>query len=449
MNPTDLADATARALDLLPEGDLAKPDPRHVREPGLTEEARLTKETAAAVWLAVSPLRVAPPEVLHSVLENIHPPDSKYHRGSRPRVYLLSASGWAAAAVIAVLLWPKSTTTEPASKQAHSPAAVNEKGIVESTPLAPPPPRDSSVRKEILKLQERIASLSKNPANLSPEVISLSAPGAVRRTPEEARQRVHSILTRALRSALEIESGAPGDAASLVIERGWVPGGLPVLKEGEIIRHRNFPEKDWQELGLSRSEDGRYIDTTSQIIWSPDPEGRGFVGSKLSAEDDLAGFVQEPDSRNSEPQTLPPPEGFIVANPIDGTIDIILENIPPLTAGSQFVAQTTDARGVTSLFPMTIANNGTLSVRSDSFGLLSNAAVFSGSALSMGSSFHSYSTSPDSLATSSSSNTVGYINGGSMILIFPSGTIPAGFQLVEQGLVPTGGPDRIIVTSDP
>ena len=73
MNPADLADATARTLDLLPPDDPARSDPRLLRDPALAEEARLTRETAAAVWLAVSPLCVAPPDLLQSVIAEIQP----------------------------------------------------------------------------------------------------------------------------------------------------------------------------------------------------------------------------------------------------------------------------------------------------------------------------------------------------------------------------------------
>ena len=42
MHPTDLADATARALDLLDPEDLANSDPRMFRDPHLAGETRQT-----------------------------------------------------------------------------------------------------------------------------------------------------------------------------------------------------------------------------------------------------------------------------------------------------------------------------------------------------------------------------------------------------------------------
>ena len=112
MKSEDIADATARALDLLAPGDPARSDPRLVRDPRLAKEMRLTREAAAAVWLAVSPLEVAPPEVLQAVLEEISPHAASMEKA---RSYLpwLAASGWAAAAAVAFFLWPDAAVVTP------------------------------------------------------------------------------------------------------------------------------------------------------------------------------------------------------------------------------------------------------------------------------------------------------------------------------------------------
>ncbi len=100
MSRTDREDAIAKALDILPPGDGARSDPRLMRDAELAEEARLTRETAADVWLAVSPLRAAPPDVLHNVMAKI---DAKPPAVAKTRRFTpwLAASGWAAAIAVA------------------------------------------------------------------------------------------------------------------------------------------------------------------------------------------------------------------------------------------------------------------------------------------------------------------------------------------------------------
>ena len=113
MSQTDREDAVARALDLLPPDDGAGSDPRLLRNPELVEEARATREAAADVWLATSPLRAAPSDVLHSIMARIEfqAPLADRSRGFFP---WLAASGWAAAAIArsyASSSWPQRSPT--------------------------------------------------------------------------------------------------------------------------------------------------------------------------------------------------------------------------------------------------------------------------------------------------------------------------------------------------
>ena len=432
MNPADLADAAARALDLLPTGDPASSDPRLLREPQLAEEGRLSKDTAAAVWLAVSPLRVAPQDVLQTVMAEIHPPESPKVQRYRAHVFWLAASGWAAAIGIAVLLFPQSKVMREYSTSASAPTPPPQSVGSYFSPIPEAAPRDSSIRKEILKLQEQLARFREDPSVLSPRVVALTAPGAVRRTPEDARKRLHIILTNALRSALEAEGGASGDAASIVIERGWLPGGLPILQQGELIRHRNFPERDWESLGLFRSEDGSYYDSSSQTIWSPDPEGRGFVGRKINTEDQLTGFTQEPIESGAPKKLEASPEGFIVSNSIDGTTDIVVQNVPEVSDGEQLVMQTTNADGCKNEVLLTLdATAETSKPRAVSWNNVSPTSVNSSN--SGAEIFHS----------------TGRATGGSILVSLRNSTIPAGLQLIARDTNLNGQPDRVIVTTEP
>ena len=96
MPRNNLEDATARALDLLPHDDPARSDPRLVRDAKCLEEIRATQEAAADVWLATSPLRAAPPEVLSSLMSKVESRTPLAHRNVKFFPWL-AASGWVAA----------------------------------------------------------------------------------------------------------------------------------------------------------------------------------------------------------------------------------------------------------------------------------------------------------------------------------------------------------------
>ena len=477
MNPADLADATARALDLLPPDDPARSDPRLLRDPELAEQARLTRETAAAVWLAVSPLCVAPPDLLQSVIAEIQPlaPATSV----KPRRYLtwLAASGWAAAAVIAISLWPEPLTTLPptATHPTARETQTHREIVGKATPLPLPTPRDARLRDEVVRLQKRLATLLTDSAQRTPRVISLTAPGAVPRTPEEAQQRLHSILTNALRSALEAVSATSADPASLVIERGWPPGGLTVPEDGGVIRHRHFPEQAWQELGLSRSVNGDYYDASSNTVWSADPEGRGFIGRKITADDDVARFTKEP--KTAPVKTRAAPEGFIIENPVDRSTEIFVENVPDLPPGKQLIVRLTDEAGRTTDLPLepsnTPAAETTPAAPSDAESIpeVSQIAANTGISGPLGfdqslSNYTPSSTIGDltvGVAIPAGVNSTyflqgfgvtathigGYLNAGSLFLNVSNSLISGNFQLLQGDIVPTGQPPTIIVKGGP
>jgi hypothetical protein len=407
MNPADLADATARALDLLPPDDPAATDPRFSRDARFVDEARHAREAAADVWLAVSPLRVAPPDVLQAVLAELAPPVSARPSGNQRLLpWLAAASGWAAAAVIAFSLWPgpsaepagtavtaRPVPTAPAPAQVSAPAPVS---------------RESRLRHEITRLQSRLAEVRPEDPARSPRVLRLSAPGAARRSPEQARHRVREILTGALRSALEAESGAPSDPAALVIERGWPAGGPPVPANGDAIRHRHFPEQSWQELGLKRSENGDYFDPATQVVWTPDPDNRGFLGRKITDDDDPARFKPASESHPpppDKPRTIP--EGFVIENPAEKSTEVVIDEMPPPAEGTERFVVWTDTLHATTTVP--------LSELPAPDGQMANASVAS----------------------------------GSIIFTIPNSKGITSLQIIERPTLPTGQPELIILGSDP
>ncbi len=432
MKSEDMADATCQALDLLPPGDSARSDPRLARDPRLAEEALLARETAAEVWLAVSPLRRAPAEALREILAEIAPEEG----GERSRTaWIFAAAGWAAAIAALVCLWPRDGRKSPARISAAAPVPSDfrqerPRAIARNVPSAV---RDKRSREEILSLKSRLAQIRGKAGGSAPRVIGLRAPGAARVSPEESRRRLQEILAGALRSALEAESGAPDDPASLVIERGWLPGGLAAPADGGEVRHRHFPEHAWRELGLRRNAAGGYFDPASGMIWSPDAQGRGFIGRQATAEDEIAGFrgKDDPEVVDFPPIEQPRtgPEGFVVEDPVERSAEVVIDGLPPPANGSGHVAVITDEAGNRSEIPIVPEAE----IADAAEGLTSHpTAIFSGNPFT-------------------AIGGVGVMNtGGGTLIINLSGTAGiADFQLVERQLVPNGLPDRVIVGSGP
>jgi hypothetical protein len=233
--------------------------------------------------------------------------------------------------------------------------------------------------------------------------MALLAPGGARRSPEEARARVNALLIDALRSALEVERSPTNDPVALVIERGWPPGGLAVPNEADRVRHRNFPESSWRELGLLRSEAGDYFDPLHDLIWSPDPEGRGFLGRKRTAADDLAGFSAEPSIEGTPEKGLARsvPEGFLIEDPLSGTTQVVLDQLPPQAADTETVVRWTAGSG-----PQTASLNA----------LVTNHSI---------------------------------TDTGTMVLNLPNSIGMTSFQILAVPTLPGSGSPRVIVTSEP
>jgi hypothetical protein len=447
MNPADLADATARALDLLDASDSANSDPRLLRDPSLANETRLTREAAADVWLAVSPLRVAPADVLPELMARIDP-SARIGPGSGPRFLpWLAVSGWAAAAALAVFLWPHATAPESGGgrSQLTDEPFPTDKTHQPDPPLALPTSREARIRKDIVRLQERLAIVRRDRANETPRVMNLTAPGTVRRTAEESRQRVQSILTNALRSALETESAAPADPAALVIERGWLPGGLPLPTDGGIIRHRNFPEQTWQEMGLLRSADGEYLDASANTVWSADPDGRGFIGRKITAGEDVTRFTTDPDpaiTKVTKPRTVP--EGFIVENSNEDSAEVVIDQVPAPEPGNGHLMLVTDSAGHTEAIPLTPT-----AVTDASLDSAPPAESGTFSPLVAGWTGAHIVSYPYDNRTSAWLSNATVANLGTIVFTLQGTTNVSSFQLVERPLIPNGQPDKIIVEGGP
>ena len=338
MKPADREDSLLRALDLLPDGDPAKGDPRFVKNPQLAADAWEHRETAVNAWLAVAPLSAAPPEILENVLARISPPEAGEVVEALTWKRWPAILGWAAAIVMACL-WLIDRREAPAVVE--KPPAGSERQVSNGREIVVPLARPGS-RTNDRKLGEEIARLRKaleveSGRGHTPRVRTLSVPGAAAEDPEEARERLQRILINALRSSLEARTGAPGDSASLVIERGWLPQGMSPLRDGETIRHRNFPEDAWADHGLLKANEDAFYDPTNSVIWERDPEGRGFIGRKPTEADDLNQYQRtegtEP-PKSGTPFANAEPSGFLIENPDKPGIDVVIEGIVPPPEGS-------------------------------------------------------------------------------------------------------------------
>ncbi len=370
MTKPDREDAVARALDILPTGDPSASDPRLLRDPALQEEARAAREAAADVWLAVSPLRAAPPDVLHSVMDKIGLPQAAMPERRIRIAPLLAASGWAAAAAIAFCLWPHRPSSQTPVIVAEPPAPASKssdrdrRATVSAAPGRAPALEDHRLEQEVARLKKRFAAFRESESAIAPRVMSLSAPGTSRKTPEETRQRVRAALSGGLRSSMEIESGAPSDPAALVIERGYLPDGLGAPDEGTILRHRNFPQESWEELGLMRSDDGAYYDPSRHLLWTREPSGTSFVGKKVDKDADLSAY-KPPDEIASVTKApyRAEPEGFVIEDPMTNQAEVMIDQVPPPAEGNEQKIVWVDATGATgsmtvNALTMSTANAG-------------------------------------------------------------------------------------------
>ncbi len=350
MKQADREDALLRALDLLPENDPSRTDPKFTGNRELAAGAALARETAVDVWLTASPFVAAPAGVLDRIMERI-PSGARDLPETRPvlRWWKVAAgAGWAASIAIGCM-WFFRPSRPPAAVDAVGVEQVApvvreqwkaSRGAGPSEPSAPPLKDDGGLRGEIARLRRVLETSGQG---RPPRIRELSPPGTVAGDPEESRQRLRKLLINALRSSLEAQTGAPGDPAALVIERGWPVEGIIRMEEGTILRHRNFPEGSWEELGLLKGEEGDYYDPATRMIWSPDPEQRGFIGRPAEAGDDLTLFRAEDPARKgrAEPFAQVEPGGFLIENPEDGSVDAVIEGVkPPADGQTQWLVWT-------------------------------------------------------------------------------------------------------------
>ena len=171
--------------------------------------------------------------------------------------------------------------------------------------------------------------------------------------------------------------------------------------------------------------------------------------------------------------------GTIIENPTENRAEMFVENMPTVPEGKQLVVQFTNAEGVKTETPLLPLETGgvtsTLSGSAD-MGLAHpswfNRSSILGSVTLIGGDFTQFGvgkvvsngvrtnhlsnpatvdSSPAVVSDSTqySSNIVGYLNGGSLIVSFDSNSIPANVQLALRDNSSAGQQDEIIVKSGP
>ncbi|MCW1887373.1 hypothetical protein OKA04_21730 [Luteolibacter flavescens] len=356
MPRTNLDDATAKALDLLPHDDPARSDPRLVRDAQCLEEIRATQETAADVWLATSPLRAAPPEVLSSIMSKVDARTPLAHRNVKFFPWL-AASGWVAAAV-AFILWPRGGEQAPDVAKVGLPTALPSKSVRDTATTLPVPgapadrraiPDDRRMREDLLRYQAQLHNLDEQGALTAPRVLSLHSPNALLPSAEEMQRRV----TNALGWMMELEGGMSADPARLVIKNGWMPESMS-LSDGEYVRHLNFPPNAVEDYALMVSGDGAYYDKANDMIWAKDENGHGYLGRRVTAEDNLSAY-HFPDADTlaaNRVEVRTEPEGLVVEDPMTNTAKVLIDKVKPPQPGYEQVVVWTDTSGNENRIPV-------------------------------------------------------------------------------------------------
>jgi hypothetical protein len=94
------------------------------------------------------------------------------------------------------------------------------------------------------------------------------------------------------------------------------------------------------------SADGSYYDPAKKMVWSPDESGRGYLGRRVTDQDDVDAF-HEPDpalASNAKPlRTLP--EGFVIEDPESNSASVLIDQVPPPAEGNEQVVIWTDTSG--------------------------------------------------------------------------------------------------------
>lgn len=342
---------TLRALDRLSPNEAHELESELANNPALAAELRATEDTIAAVWHAASPLRSAPPEALNYIHGKLHPVRS------RPGLpFTLAALGWAAAIVLAFLLFIRPQSAPPIASIKETPSPVPPS--VSSPPGIPPRPETQAPQPDrqletIRRLRQELVTL--HAQRSGPRIRELRAPGDTAGSlPGDRNRALLDLLIAALADNLARHSESP---ATLVVEDGWLDSDFANLPEDGVIRHRSFPAENFADFGLLRSPQGDFYDPASGLLWALAEDGGGYLGRPAPGDLDLTLFDATPavlpKFDNESPQTPSPqkssPSGYLVQSEMEGNATIIIGNLPTNGTVPELVASTDGGRTTSPL----------------------------------------------------------------------------------------------------
>jgi hypothetical protein len=347
MNSSD-RDLTLRALDRLPPAEARELDQWLADDPAAAASLRSLEDTITAVWLASSPLQPAPTNAFEGIRAQLHP------ARRRPSLFpALAALGWAAAIVLWVVRFarpdelsqiargtPVVIPSSPADSPA-SPAALSESPAVDN-------PAEAQLRETIRRLQSSLAIARSRVS--APRIRELRAPGsAADPRADDHGSALLELLKTTLSETLARRTEIP---TTLTIESGWLESTFAGLPADSVIRHRSFPEEYFADYGLLRSIDGEFYDPVAGLLWSPAPDGRGYLGRAAPAELDPSRFETHPAAPATPhpPGLAPSPSGYLVQGGPDEESTLVIGNLPPEEPPAQLVASIDG--GITT-FPLT------------------------------------------------------------------------------------------------
>lgn len=331
-------------------------------------EAEAHRRSLTLAWLAeTSPIEAAPSDSLSRIRQELGLNETAHSRKNNRTWPFLAAAGWAAAAFVALLLWPREDTVNISETINHEEkpknSAVNPD--IETQRQRPIQGGTISPIENSAELRQRITVLRsqlRNETNVRPGVhrpviLELRPPGKSPRS--GSREHILDIIATALEN--DLNRSADGDPGEVIIESGWAKWAKSEMPQDTIFRHRDFPVDRANELGLSTGPNGQFFDTSTGLLWTPDPETGDYTGRTAPAELDRTAFVESPPViEKPSPMSSPvaEPSGYLVGDS-DGQTIVAMTNLPAVRDDASVELVAYSASGVSTAFsvPTNIANS--------------------------------------------------------------------------------------------
>ena len=347
---SDSSQSTMHALALLPERERAHAAKLIQQNVAARTQNQAAEDVTAAILLARSGGPLQPPAgALLSVMDQISKRDRRAVWVERS-IDLLRWSGWGVAAALAVWM-----SLHSVDKAASSKVAIESRPSpqVPSKPTVNQPPavHDNQTGQQIAQLRKEVAALKAELQDLkqptsgkkSITVMQFRQPGVPTSAANGSLngKMLVSLLSSSLQPYLANSARGSTTGPEIVIEQGYGAFSADTLPEGYYFRHRRFPVDEWEQLGLSRDDSGRFYDPYGNLIWSEDPRQPGtYVSAEPGPGDDLTRF--SPGTVSVAARNPPPPQAanqrpevMAVVDPASKTGSVIVSNADKVASAQQ------------------------------------------------------------------------------------------------------------------